>query len=76
MNVMDQKKEFETQEKIIEMIGEKDKAQRKRNLILEKVGKFLWSFSRAKDMSSYHILNPFPLTSTKIKDHINQSTSN
>jgi hypothetical protein len=41
MNVMDQKKEFETQEKIIEMIGEKDKAQRKRNLILEKVGKFL-----------------------------------
>jgi hypothetical protein len=41
MNVMDQKKEFETQEKIIEMIGEKDKAQRKRNLIPEKVGKFL-----------------------------------
>jgi hypothetical protein len=25
------------------MIGEKDKAQRKRNLIPEKIGKFLWS---------------------------------
>jgi hypothetical protein len=25
------------------MIGEKDKAQRKKNLIPEKVGKFLWS---------------------------------
>jgi hypothetical protein len=73
---MDQKKEFETQENIIEMIGEKDKAQRKRDLIPEKVGKFLWSFSRAKDMSSYRILKPFALTNTKIKYHINQSTSN
>jgi hypothetical protein len=29
MNVMDQKKEFETQEKIIEMIGEKIKLKEK-----------------------------------------------
>jgi hypothetical protein len=40
MNMMDQKKEFETQEKIIEMIGEKDKAQRKRDLIPERLANF------------------------------------
>jgi hypothetical protein len=46
------------------MIEEKDKAQRKGNLIPDKVRKSLWSSSGANEMSSYRILKLFALTNT------------